>query len=102
MAVCMNILVVAILVGAWAVGAAPVPDGGMLPPALLVCMSGDKSGLYWWKMTWHRIVATLVAIAFFFPLCLWALEHYCPPVLPWMEGRGSGYGCIIGKCFVET
>ena len=67
MAVCMTILVVEILVGAWAVGAAPVPDGGTLPPTLLVGMSGDKSGLYWWKMTWHSIVATLVATAFFFP-----------------------------------
>ena len=56
---------VAVSVGAWAVGAALVPDGGAVPPALVAGMEGENDASSWWKTTLHRARAALVATALF-------------------------------------
>ena len=67
MAVGIAISGVVVLVGAWAGGAAPAPAGGAVSPASLVGAAGYNAGSSWWKTTWHRTGAALVATALFFP-----------------------------------
>ena len=74
MEVGIALLGVAVLLGAWDLGEAPVSTGVSVQTAPLVGTAGDNSGLSWWKTKWYRTGATLVATALFYTTLVMVLK----------------------------